>query len=341
MKHRRVATRRNLLCALAVCAIWPSGEAVAAPGGCDWRNTATYTIAVTANTPVWNGMPPAHVPREGYASGDGVTLLECYPGDATFKSEYRAPTEGGLVPLTVRGVRSGFGIRIYIRELKEDRIHDIPSTYQRTFTEQCVPDWFPSSTCNPVTSSDAEVGYQIVRMAGNVEFGTVDPKDIAIQYADPRGGTPTLAFRHVKVTSLAFVRPACSIEAADLNQTVTLGPYNASNFATPERATPWVKFRLTTKACEASKGITARFTFGMMGEAIGGEPTLYPLDGPEHVGLELSDKDQKSMEVGKPVSFDALGTGEAYMFHARLRETGGTVRGGDFRRGVQVLVDFM
>lgn len=108
-----------------------------------------------------------------------------------------------------------------------------------------------------------------------------------------------------------------------------------------ERNALHLKFNLTTRACEASKGITARFTFGMMGEAIGGEPTLYPLDGPEHVGLELSDKDQKSMEVGKPISFDALGTGEAYLFHARLKETGGTVRGGVFRRGVQVLVDFM
>lgn len=341
MKYRRATTRRNLLCALAACAIWPSGEALAAQAGCEWRNTATYTVAVTANTSVWNGMPPGHAPREGKATGDGVTLLECLPGDATFKSEYRAPVEGGLVPLTVRGVRSGFGIEVYIHELNEDRLHNIPSTYQRTFTEQCVPDLFPPEECNPVTSSDAEVGYRIVRMTGNVEFGTVDAKDIAIQYADPPRGAPRLAFRHVKVTHLAFVRPTCSIAVADLNQTVTLGPYNASNFATPERATPWVKFNLTTKACEASKGITARFTFGMMGEAIGGEPTLYPLDGPEHVGLELSDKDQKSMEVGKPISFDALGTGEAYLFHARLKETGGTVRGGVFRRGVQVLVDFM
>jgi hypothetical protein len=105
--------------------------------------------------------------------------------------------------------------------------------------------------------------------------------------------------------------------------------------------TLYLGFRLTTKACEASRGIVARFTFGKMGEAIGGEPTLYPLDGPEHVGLELSDKDQKTMEIGTAVSFDALGSGEAYLFHARLRETGGTVRGGDFSRGVQVLVDFM
>ena len=59
------------------------------------------------------------------------------------------------------------------------------------------------------------------------------------------------------------------------------------------------------------------------------------------MGLEIGDSRRNTIKPGEEVRFNALATGEDFVFNVRLRESKPTVRGGRFRRPVTVLVDFM
>lgn len=108
-----------------------------------------------------------------------------------------------------------------------------------------------------------------------------------------------------------------------------------------ERDALRVAFHLRVEQCQEPVGLVAKFTFGDPSDAVAGQPDLFTLDGPENVGLELADENEKNIAPGAGTRFNALGNGEIYTFNARLREIRPTVRGGHFSRRVRVLVEFM
>jgi type 1 fimbria pilin len=99
-------------------------------------------------------------------------------------------------------------------------------------------------------------------------------------------------------------------------------------------------FNLRVEQCQEPVGLVAQFTFGTKADGVAGQPDLFTLDGPTNVGLELGDEYKRNVSPGVPSRLNALGSGKAYTFHARLRETQATVRGGMFSRAVNVLVEF-
>jgi hypothetical protein len=99
-------------------------------------------------------------------------------------------------------------------------------------------------------------------------------------------------------------------------------------------------FHLRVDQCQEPVGLIARFTFGTRADAVVGQPDLFTLDGPSNVGLELGDESKRNVAPGVSSLLNALGNGKAYLFHARLKETQPTVRGGQFSRAVNVLVEF-
>jgi type 1 fimbria pilin len=315
--------------AAVLAVVWQSGSAIAANGGCYHAADGYYQIGQTAQIVVTNDMPPGTVVRDEKAHGDGNVLASCIEGVATFEGDYSAVTINGVVPLTVGGRPSGFGLELYIEELNEGTTFPFPHRYQRSF-----------KLGDPVRSNHANIGYRIKRMTGPVEFGAFDRLTVGQQWVYQPDGVRTKPFRHMAIYDLSLVRPSCSIVAEDLNQTVKLGPYNASNFATPERATPWVAFHLRVDQCQEPVGLIARFTFGTRADAVVGQPDLFTLDGPSNVGLELGDESKRNVAPGVSSLLNALGNGKAYLFHARLKETQPTVRGGQFSRAVNVLVEF-
>lgn len=320
---------KHLLRATVLAALCQSGAAFAANGGCFHSADGYYQIGQTAQIVVTNDMLPGTVVRDEKARGDGNVLATCMEGVATFEGDYSAMTINGVVPLTVGGKPSGFGVELYINELLDGTTFPFPHRYQRSF-----------KLGDPVRSNHADIGYRIKRMTGPVEFGAFDRVTIGNQWTYQPNGAKTKPFRHMAIYDLTLVRPACSIVVEDLNQTVKMGPYNASNFATPDRATPWLPFHLRVDQCQEPVGLVARFTFGTTADGVIGQPDLFTLDGPTNVGLELGDENKRNVAPGASTLLNALGTGKAYTFHARLRETQPTVRGGSFSRAVNVLVEF-
>lgn len=325
MYHRTI---RRTSCALPLLLF--AMPAMAKFNGCYWLADGNYQLGQTAQVTVSNAMPPGTVVRDEVAYGDGNRLAKCAKGYATLEGDYTVAREGGMVPLTVGGQPSGFGIEVYIHELRSGQHYDFPHRYQRYF-----------GLGEGVVSNDAVVGYRITRIGGPVRFGRVDSRVIAQQWSyQPEGGR-TRAFRYLTVYDLQFVRPTCSVSAETLNQVFDVGTYHVGNFATPERATPWRPFHLTVQECAEPVGLVASFTFGNPADA---DPTvreLFSLSGPRNVGLELaSDDTRTTIQPGVPFLANALGTGKSYDFNVRLRETGSTVRGGAFRRPIVVQVDF-
>jgi len=302
-----------------------------AAAGCRQVNLATYQIGQTTYVDVHNAMQENELVRYGEATGEGKLLLECEAGEATFRGRWQNQQAGDLLPLTVGGRPSGFGIKLF---LKDDR--DVTRSFPHDFTRQ-----FAAGEL--VRSDDDRVRYEIYRMTGPVEFGRVDSGPIA-QSNVTRSGGGLVTFRSMEIYSLIFRRPSCSITTESLNQSVDVGTFNASNFATPERATPWKEFRLTVKECLEPIGLVAKFVFGSSADTDPDDPTVFSLSGPEapeNVGLEIADEDRLTIEPGKERRVNAVATGKDYVFNVRLKETRPTVRGGRFSRPVTVLVEFI
>ncbi|MDR6642298.1 type 1 fimbria pilin [Luteibacter sp. 1214] len=307
-----------------------AAPAIAAENGCYWSADGNYQLGQTAQITVWNDMPPGQQVRDEKAHGDGNILATCMRGQATFEGDYTVARDDGMVTLTVDGQPSGFGIEVYIEERDGSDRRYFPHRYQRTFR-----------LGEPVRSNDADIGYRVVRTTGPVRFGRVDSRTIAQQWTYQPDGARTRAFRHLKIYELYFVRPTCSISGDTLNQTVDVGRYHVGNFATPERATPWVPFYFRVESCAEPVGMIASFTFGKATDADPVLDELFSLTGPKNVGLEIASDDTKTtLRPGVPFLVNAVGTGRSYQFNARLRETQPTVRGGEFRRPLLVQVEF-
>ncbi|MET0254741.1 MAG: fimbrial protein [Luteibacter sp.] len=327
MTHRKL---RRAACALPLFAL--ALPAAAAENGCYWSADGNYQLGQTAQIPVTNDLAPGDVVRDEKAAGDGNVLATCMEGEATFRGDYTVPLEGSLVPLTVGSEPSGFGIEVFINELKEAREYAFPHSYTRRFSKG-----------DPVRSSEAEIRYRVRRMTGPVKFGAVDMRTIAEQWTYEPGGKKTDSFRHLKVYELVFIRPACSISADTLTQVVDMGAYNASAFGNPDRATRWVPFHLTVEECAEPVGLVANITFGTTADADPYMPEIFSLPGsraPENVGLEIADGDKKTIKPGVLAQFNALGTGKSYPFNVRFRETKMTAGGGVVNRPITVMVDF-
>ncbi|MDR6937659.1 fimbrial protein [Luteibacter sp. 3190] len=320
--------KRTTLTLLALVSIGGAVEA-RANGGCTSVNEATYQIGQTTYIDVHNAMEVGDVVQRGGAYGEGKVLLSCEEGLAHFRGFYVKPTVGDLVPLLVNSKPSGFGIRVKIQENGQSVIRSFPHEFDESFAKG-----------EEVTSADDTVSYEVERMAGPVLFGRVDSGEIAKQAVSLPNISAQQVFRTMEIFSMILRRPTCTITPETLDQTVKLGDYNLSNFATPDRATPWVPFKLTVEKCPEPLGMVARFTFGGAGDADADNPDLFRLTGPENVGLELGDANKKTMRPGQLIRMNALGPGEDYEFYARLRETKPTVRGGIVNRDVTVLVDF-
>lgn len=311
---------------LAGCHVAPA----MASSGCVKRNLATYQIGQTTFVDVHNDIKPGTMVRAGEAAGEGQLLLVCGAGTVQVRGRWQgAVSEGAPYPLSVNGKPSGFGLRLYLKDDEGGEPKPFPHTFSRTFTEG-----------EEVRSDQDIVRYEIYRTEGPVEFGAVDTGPIAQSNIDRQGGG-MVVFRSMEIYDLVFRRPACSITSESLNQDVHVGDFNASNFATPDRATPWKEFRLTVEECLEPIGLVASFVFGGPSDADKDDPQLFSLSGPENVGLELGDPDKKTIEPGKEARFNAVGTGKDFVFNVRLRESKPTVRGGTFNRPITVRVDFM
>jgi type 1 fimbria pilin len=321
---------------LGVAALGHAGYASAQVTGCDRLATSVYHLGNTVQLNVSNDMAPGTIVRDERATGDGNRLATCYATSATLVGENPVLVGGGLVPLKVGGQPSGFGIEVEVNQLKEGQAHPFPHTYM-------VPiELIDAGKAGYIFSSDVSVRYVIKRMEGPVVFGPVDRQTVGIQKVIGPLGTPSASIRQMDVHDLAFVRPACSISSETLNQTVALGTYNIGNFATPDRATPWVPFHLTVKECQDPVGAIANMTFGTAADQDAINPTLFSITsgGSQNVALELSQSDKRTIEPGKLFQLNALGTGENYEFNARFKETRATVMGGKINRPVLVKVEF-
>ncbi|KJV35820.1 hypothetical protein VI08_07530 [Luteibacter yeojuensis] len=310
-------------------AVVAASTAPAAWAGCSRVNLATYQIGQTSYVDVSADDEPGKLLRTGQANGEGKLLLTCDAGPVMFRGRWENDSQDRQIPLTVGGLDAGVGIRLNMQE--DGRGEDRPFPHE--FTR--------GMAAGEEVRSDADtVRYEIYRTAGPVRFGKIDIGRIAQSTVDQKGGG-LVVFRSMDIFNLILRRPTCSIVPDDLNQTVVLPEYNLSNFATPERATPWVPFAMRVGACSDPLGLIATFRFGLEGDAEPGHPEWFTLKGPVNVALELGTKDKRTMAPGREVSMNALGTGERYDFNVRLRETRPTVQGGTFQRPVRVEVEYL
>jgi type 1 fimbria pilin len=332
MQHRNIYLPVRLL---GILVLGHAGSAAAATG-CDRLATSLYHLGNTVQLTVSNTIPVGEIVRDESATGDGNRLATCYATEATLVGENPVLVGGGIVPLKVGGLPSGFGIEVEIQQLKEGQKYPFPHTYM-------VPiELIDAGKAGYIYSSDVSVRYVIRRMTGPVIFGPVDRQTVAVQKVIGPTGVATASIRQMDVHDITFVRPGCSISSETLNQTVAMGSYNIGNFATPDRATPWVPFRLTVEECQDPIGAVASMTFGTPADQDAINPALFSITagGSQNVALELGKSDKSTIEPGKLFQLNALGTGEHYEFNARFKETRPTVMGGNVNRPVLVKVEF-
>lgn len=318
--------RRWLACGLVMSA-GIATKAMAAPG-CTQVNLATYQIGQTTYVDVRSSDPEGKLLRQGEAAGEGKLLLRCNQGTVTFRGRWQNAQLAELLPLTVGGQPAGVALKLFLRE-GDGEARSFPHDFNRAMAKG-----------EEVRSDMDSVGYELYRTSGPVRFGKIDSKAVAQSSVDKAGGG-LVVFRSMQVYDLILRREACAIVADDLNQRIELPPYNLSNFATADRATPWEAFRLRVDHCVDPVGLIARVTFGTRADADTLHADWFSLRGPKNVALELGTKDFKTIAPGVPVEMNALGTGDAYEFHVRLRETRPTVVGGEFSRLVRVQVDYL
>lgn len=57
--------------------------------------------------------------------------------------------------------------------------------------------------------------------------------------------------------------------------------------------------------------------------------------------MQLGTSNFQNIAPASPLSLSALGSGQQYTFHARLRQTGVGVRGGRFSRNLRLMVEYL
>lgn len=320
---------RRLFSGALLCSSAYATQALADPG-CKLENIAHYQIGQAAYIDVSSNDPVGERLRQGEAEGEGVLLLTCNEGPVTFHGRWQNHQAGDLLPLTIGGYPAGVGLKLVLREGADEGQgdeHVFPHAFAR-----------PMRQGQQVRSDMDSVRYEIYRTSEPLRFGKLDALEVAQSNVEQIGGGLAV-FRTMKIHELSLRRQTCSILADDLKQVVKLPAYNLSNFANPGRTTPWEPFHLRVENCPDPLGLVAGFTFGTAADADDNRD-WFSLTGPKNVAMELGTATYQTIAPGKIFEMNALGTGGAYQFYVRLRETRLTVEGGEFSRMIKVQVDY-
>ncbi|UPG85919.1 type 1 fimbrial protein [Luteibacter aegosomatis] len=282
-------------------------------------------------------------PGQSVASGQGVrsgstVVFQCLKGVVTFDHEWVPLFPGAVRPLTIGGSPSGLGLRASVK--RGGSLHfSYPGQTQQSLESIWIP--IPSIT-TPVDVASESVHYDIVRTSGPLRFGRIDGGLVARSFGTNSKGGGRLHYEDVEMESIAINRPPCGIVVGDLNQTVKMGDYRSDQFANADKATPWVPFHFRVAECPAPSGLIARFTFGVKGDGASSHAQWFSLPGgPGGVAMQLGTSDFQNIAPGVPVSLSALGDGQRYTFHGRLRQIGSPVRGGRFSRNLRLMVEYL
>lgn len=310
--------------------------------GCTSVGKVTYRIGTEyrySGIPIRGDIPPGQIVASGQGVRSGPTVVfECLKGVVTFDHEWVPLSPESVRPLTVAGLPSGLGLRASVKRGGSPHF-SYPAQTQQSLDSIWIP--IPSIT-TPVDVAAESVQYDIVRTSGPLRFGRIDGGLVARSFGTNSKGGGRLHYEDVEMESIAITRPPCGIVVGDLNQTVKMGDHRADHFASAEKATPWVPFHFRVAQCPVPAGLIARFTFGVKADGASSHAQWFSLPGgPEGVAMQLGTSDFKNIAPGEPVSLSALGDGQRYTFHGRLRQTGARVGGGRFSRDLRLMVEYL
>lgn len=301
---------------------------------CTAQGVTRYIIGQGTPLVVRADASEGDVLRSNQASNDGkIWYVNCTTaGEQTFASRYNKVDPVTIVPLKVMRdgseVDAGVGVVIAIRENDDAGFQSLPAEKRRTLEAN-----------KPFGITDT-VQYELRRMSGPVEYGTVLSKEVA--WSGITGSTAY--FRRIWVEDLVIARPSCSISADSLEQEVNLGTHNATEFPKPGDSTSWTTFRLISADCADPAGVIGDFTFGTLADADGSNANLFNLGtgAARGAGIALAraDADDTAILPGQVTSIAAVPTGDAYEFKARLTRTTANFAAGTFSKAVVVQVDF-
>lgn len=309
--------------------------------GCESVGKVSYRIGTeyeSSGITIGGDIPSGHLVATGTGVRSGPNIvMECKKGFITFDHEWTPVSSSEIRPLTIGGLPSGLGLKAAVHRKGSEHFR-FPSVTHWNLDNG----WFvPGGT--PVETKDESVLYDIVRTPGPLRFGRIDSGVVARSFGTNSKGGGRLHYEDVEMANVAIHRPPCSIVVDDLNQTVKMGDYTVSDFANSDKATPWTPFHLRVASCSHPSGLIARFTFGVTSDASPGNAAWFslPPGGPERVAMQLGTHDLRNIAPATPVSLNALGNGQRYTFHARLKQTSPNVRGGRFSRHLRLMVEYL
>ncbi|MDF4004399.1 hypothetical protein P3W33_13440 [Luteibacter sp. PPL552] len=306
--------------------------------GCESVGKVSYRIGTAyehAGIPAGGSLPGQVVATgQGLRSGE-PHVLQCKKGVITFDHVWVPVSAGDTRPLTIGGLPSGLGLKVSVRR-KDAEHFRYPSA-----THWNLDNGWVVIGGTPVDVTDESVHYDIVRVAGPLRFGRLDPGVVGQSFATNTKGGGRLAYETLEMAGVVVQRPACGIVVDDLHQVVRMGDYGVADFRNADGATPWLPFHLRVSSCPYPAGLIARFTFGIPGDATPDDPQGFALPGPRHVALQLATADLRAIAPARPVVLGALGNGQRFTFHARLRQAGSPIGGGRFSRQLRLMVEFL
>lgn len=242
----------------------------------------------------------------------------------------------GVYEFTVNGQPSGVGVRLFVSDNGRPR-RQFPFDEQQT-----VPSSNPYSESGTFFTSLERVGSAPIQY-GQVDIppnqGVIAESDL---YNEDGSDGSRIPYRTVRLGLFNLIRPSCSMDVASLNQTVSLGNYNVSDFQ-GSSPSPWVPFNLLVENCD-DPTILADITFGAASDADANNPDLFSMNssGPAGLGIAIASVGTSSttMLPGQTQTFPTVLTGQSFPFQARLQPTTGQVTAGTVNRGVTVVVNF-
>ena len=246
-------------------------------------------------------------------------------------ARYSAPnTANDTYELTVGGQPAGVGLRLSVSN-DNGPFQSLPLTESRSLAAG--------------TFSRAEtVRAELVRTAGPVVYGIVDQRQIGggdLYNGVGPVGSP-IPYSRYNTGNISLVRPACSIAAGDLNQTVSLGNHSISELQ-QSNATAWVPFHFTMANC-TDAGVSLDITFGTASDMDSSNSRLFSMraGSPTGIGIAVAqdNADKTPVLPGVIATYPAVSTGQVYNFVARIERNGSPLSAGVINRPVVVLINF-
>ena len=265
--------------------------------------------------------------------GSGALLLAgCFGGTrTTFTSSPGVFTS----PTALSGVYatnlSGIGIRVTVTA---------PETNN---TQQTMPYSVAVAHPGPGQSQFSDTGrytVELVRIAGTLAAGPVSGGNIALFNYSPNPTGQNYRVISLNQGTFTIQAPTCSVTADSINQTVDLGSWNLSKFATIGDGSDPKTFKIVSSGCDTSY-TAVHFTFNGTSDtnnasyfAAGGTVSGIGID------VQATKGTPKQVEPGKQVTFaPQYATGSTYDFTARMVRTG-NVTAGTVHAPVQVNVSY-